>query len=94
MLGAKSYSSNQSRAQFSLNAILGSPMLLSMDVSSLSAFDLETYSNAEVLSSLCYPAGAITVPSLHHRTVTVPLLYHHEVLNVSADPLGAPGFQV
>jgi hypothetical protein len=50
MLGAKSYNSNQSRSQFSLNALLGSPLLLSMDVSSLSPYDFETYSNVEVLN--------------------------------------------
>ena len=50
MLGAKGYNANQSRSQFSLNALLGSPLLLSMDISSLSTYDLETYSNYEVLN--------------------------------------------
>ena len=49
MLGDRSYTSNQKRSQFSLNALLGSPLLLSMDVSSLSDSDRLTYSNEEVL---------------------------------------------
>ncbi|CAK9045739.1 unnamed protein product [Durusdinium trenchii] len=40
---------HQSRTQFSLWAILMAPMLLGADVRQLTPFDLETYSNEEVL---------------------------------------------
>ena len=50
MLYDSSYTNQQARSQFSLNAILGSPMLLSMNVNSLSPYLLQTYSNQEVLN--------------------------------------------
>jgi len=40
----------QSRAQFSMWAVLANPLLLSQDVRNLSALQLETYSNAEVIA--------------------------------------------
>jgi len=41
---------HQSRSQFSLYAILSAPLIMGVNVLNLSGFDLETYTNAEVIA--------------------------------------------
>jgi len=50
LLGAPYLNDNQTRAQFGQLAVLASPLMLSMDLSELSPYTLETLSNAEVLA--------------------------------------------
>ena len=47
--GRQSITELQSRAQFSMWAVMASPLLLSSNVRALSPYNLETYSNAEVI---------------------------------------------
>eukprot|EP01102_Stenamoeba_stenopodia_P008346 TRINITY_DN2398_c0_g2_i1.p1 TRINITY_DN2398_c0_g2~~TRINITY_DN2398_c0_g2_i1.p1 ORF type:complete len:422 (+),score=74.11 TRINITY_DN2398_c0_g2_i1:58-1323(+) len=48
---------DQSRAMFSMWSILAAPLLIGSNVRNLNAFDLETYSNAEVIAVDQDPAG-------------------------------------
>jgi len=55
--GVETVTELQSRAQFSMWAVLAAPMLLSQSVTNLSAHRLETYSNSEVIAVGQDPLG-------------------------------------
>jgi len=54
---ARGLSQAQSRTQFSIWAILMAPLLIGSPVGSLSSYDIETYSNAEVIAVNQDPLG-------------------------------------
>lgn len=60
---AKHHSSpTQSRAQFSMWSVLAAPLLIGTSIADLTPWDLETYSNAEVIAVNQDPLGTQGVP--------------------------------
>ncbi len=61
--GAAVYNTpDQARTQFSLWSIMAAPLLIGSNVRNMSAWDLETYTNAEVIAIDQDPLGYVLIP--------------------------------
>ncbi len=55
--GEQMITETQGRAQFSMWAIMASPLLLSQDIANMSTYQFETYTNEEVIAVNQDPLG-------------------------------------